>query len=94
MKNVRLRGLVGSHGSDLNTVFRVGMATLDKGTTDDGHGKVSLSHNQHSDELFVSVDNEITTQFLRFFLVLDELFGGGLFEMAPVGLSNFYVSLI
>ena len=88
MKHVRLGCLVGSNGSYLNTELGVCVSTLDEGTTNDGHGEVPLADNQHSDELLVSVHNEVTTQFLRLFLASNELLGGRLFEVAAVGAQH------
>jgi len=88
VKDIGLRCLVGPDRSYLNTVLGVCVTALDEGRSDDGHGVVPLGHDQHSDELLVAVDDEVTAEFLGFLLVLDELSGAHLLQMASVGLFD------
>lgn len=79
-----MRSLVGSDGSDLNTVFGVCGSSVDERGTNDGHGVVSSVDNEHTDELLDTVDNEVATKLIRLFSFVDKFLGRKTFEMTAI----------
>ena len=88
MEDVGLGGLVWSNGSHLDTVLSVGGTSVGETWSDDGHWVVSALHDQHSDELLDTVDDEVATHLVGLLLVLDEVVWGHVVQVASVGLQH------
>lgn len=72
----------------MDTVFGVGVTTFDERTTDNGHRVVSLSNDEHSNKLFVTVDNVVTAKLFRFLLMPYEFLRGCFLQVTSVGLVD------
>lgn len=77
MHRVRAGRLVRSDTSDLGTVRRVARASLGERVSEDGDNVVPSGKDQEPDQLFVSVDDEVTAERGGFFVGVDEGVGGG-----------------
>lgn len=75
MQRVRHGGLIRSNGSDLDGVGCVGRSTFDEGWTDEGDDMVASEEDEVPDKTFVPIDDEVTTEFFRFFVPVHELGG-------------------
>lgn len=84
MKDVGLGGLVGADCSENDTVGAVSGATVLETRSIDSHGEVSLVHLEHSNDLLDTVDDEIATQLLRFFLASNQESRRVVFEVASI----------
>ena len=93
VEDVGLGGLVGAYGSHYDTVRGVGGASVLETRTDDGEREVSAVHEEHADELFDTVDNEVAAQLFGLFSSCDELGRGAVLEVALVGLFEVLISV-
>lgn len=85
---VGARRLVWSDTPDLRSKRRVPRTSLGEGRSEERDDVVSSGEDEESDELFVSVDEEVSSVRRRLLRVLDELLGRGRLEVAPVRLHK------
>jgi hypothetical protein len=86
VQSVGLRRLVRPYGSDLDTVRRVGGASILERVSDDRGDVIPPRHDQETDQPLVSVDDEVATHLFGLFMVRDELRRRQVAEVTPSGL--------
>ena len=62
-----------SDTSHLDSVGCEELSTVDKAASFKGDGVVSLVHNEHSYDSLITIDDEVTTEFMHVFFLLNEL---------------------
>jgi len=87
VKSVGDGGLIFSNATDLGTEGGVTWSSFGEGGTKEGDDVVATGENEVSDDLFVSVDDEVASEGSRLFVSGDESGGGGSFEVAARGLK-------
>ena len=88
VKGVGDGGLILSNATDLGTEGGVTWTSFGEGGTKKGDDVVTTRENEVSDDLFVSVDDEVASEGSRLFVSGDESGGGGTFEVAARGLEE------
>src|SRR5271170_1335444 len=73
MQIIRNACLVGANTANLDRIRCVRGPSLCKSRADQANDMVSAGENEISDQTFVSIDNEVASEFLRFFVFLDKL---------------------
>lgn len=64
--------LVWAYATYLNGMWCVGRATTLEGSAVQGDGMIPAGENKIANKTLISVDNEVSAEFLRFFVVSDE----------------------
>lgn len=57
----------------LNSIRREELSTIDEAASFESNWVISLVHDEHSDDSFVTIDDEISSEFMHVFLLLNEL---------------------
>jgi hypothetical protein len=84
MQHICLRGFIGPNRSKNDTVCGVSGTSVRETRTVDSHGEVSLIHLQQTDNLFITVDNEVSTKLFGFFFAPNQQVWRIVLEMASV----------
>ena len=84
MKHVCLGGLIRADAANLHTEGTVGLPTFGKGRTHERHGVVSALNDQHSYDLFDTVNNEVTAKLFRLLFPFGKIVGRQVFEVAAI----------
>lgn len=88
MQGVGDGGLILSDASNLGSERGVPWPSFGEGGTKEGDDVVTTGEDEESDDLFVSVDDEVASEGSRLFVSGDEGGGGGSFEVAAGGLRE------
>ena len=65
-----------SNTSHLNCILSVEFSSVDKVRSHKGHWIVSLSHDEHSHDSLIAIDNEIASKLSHVFMLLNEFLLG------------------
>jgi len=86
------RECLGEHiVSDTPHLHRIGrekLASVDEDRSHEGHWVVSLRHDEHPDDLFISIYDEVAAPLSHVFVFLDQFLFAEVVEVAEVGANH------
>lgn len=76
------------YATHLNAVRRKKATSVHEATTFKDHWVVAFIHDQHSNQTFITVDNEVTSELMHVFLFASELFFAKASEVTELGTDH------